>query len=139
MTAEGDDVEPELIVITQCEPPFRFAGDTSVGDDTWHLRFELNHEDGYTTVIFAQVVGDDLLASIGPGWEYYLARLAAVLESKKQQALTGTTTILRCANTTRTSRTNRVLLKYSTTHDRCQRVELVRAPTDSRVVHKNNY
>ena len=82
MTAEGDDVEPEQIVITQCEPPFRFAGDTSVGEDSWHLRFELNHEDGHSTVTFAQVIGDDSLASIGPGWEYYLDRLAAVLEGK---------------------------------------------------------
>ncbi|MFC7465757.1 SRPBCC family protein [Brachybacterium sp. GCM10030252] len=82
MTAEGDDVEPEEFAITECSPPHRFAADTSVGDGAWHLRFELSHEDGITTVVFAQALGDDPLGSVGPGWEYYLDRLARTLEGE---------------------------------------------------------
>lgn len=82
MTAEGDDVEPEEFVIRQCDPPRHFAADTSVDEGAWHLRFELSHDEGVTTVLFAQVIGDDPLGSVGPGWEYYLDRLARALDGK---------------------------------------------------------
>ena len=87
MTAEGqgEDVPAEEYRITECSPPHRFAGETAVGEERWLLRFELSEADGMTTLVFAQALGtDDLgtddLGSVGPGWEYYLDRLAAVLE-----------------------------------------------------------
>lgn len=79
MTAEGDDVEPEQCTITECRPPHRWAVDTSVGDATWHLRVELSQDGDVTTLLFAQALGDDPLGSVGPGWEYYLERLAQAL------------------------------------------------------------
>ncbi|NDO90865.1 SRPBCC family protein [Cellulosimicrobium composti] len=83
MTAEGDDPDPEEYRITRCEPPHRFAGVTSTGDDAWHLSFDLDEEDGVTTLTFRQVLGPgDDARNIGPGWEYYLDRLVAVREGR---------------------------------------------------------
>ncbi|MFC0681169.1 SRPBCC domain-containing protein [Lysobacter korlensis] len=79
MTAEGD-VPPEEYRIVECAPPHRFSGSTRVGQDTWRLRFELTHDDGVTTLLFAQLLGGDDIGSIGPGWEYYLDRLSRVLD-----------------------------------------------------------
>jgi uncharacterized protein YndB with AHSA1/START domain len=76
MTAEGDDPPAEEYRIELCEPPHRFAGTTAVGDDQWRLRFELTEEAGVTTLLFAQAIVDDV-GDVGPGWEYYLDRLAA--------------------------------------------------------------
>ncbi len=83
MTAEGDDPEPEEYRITRCEPPYRFAGDTAVGDRTWHLGFELSEADGVTTLVFRQLLGPaDDARDVGPGWEYYLDRLAAARDGR---------------------------------------------------------
>lgn len=82
MTAEGEDVEPEELTITECQAPHRFAADTSVGEGVWHLRFELRQDGDATTLVFAQALGDDPLGSVGPGWEYYVDRLAHTLEGR---------------------------------------------------------
>lgn len=82
MTAEGEDAPPEKCRILECSPPRRLTLETSVGPDVWHLRLTLSHDGGTTTLLFAQQVGDDPLGSIGPGWEYYLDRLTAVLEGR---------------------------------------------------------
>jgi uncharacterized protein YndB with AHSA1/START domain len=79
MTAEGD-VEPSEYLITECDAPHRFSGVTRAGQQTWHLRFELSAADGLTTLLFAQLIEEEDLGSIGPGWEYYLDRLERVLE-----------------------------------------------------------
>ncbi len=79
MTAEGEDVEGEEFTILECEPPRRFVADTSVGESTWHLSLELTEIDGLTTLTFAQLLGDDDMSNVGPGWEYYLDRLSAAL------------------------------------------------------------
>ena len=82
MTAEGEDVPPEAVQITECTPPHRLAvvttSDTPDGPQQWRIRIELSHDAGITTLLFAQLLADDL-ASVGPGWEYYLDRLAAAL------------------------------------------------------------
>lgn len=81
MTAEGEGVEGEEYSIVECDPPHRFAADTAVGEQRWHLRFELESEEiGVTRLTFAQLLGDDDMSSVGPGWEYYLDRLTASLE-----------------------------------------------------------
>lgn len=78
MTAEGEVVEPERYQIRECDPPRRFAGDTSLGEGAWHLWFEITEHDGAATLTFGQRLnpGEDV-GSIGPGWEYYLDRMAA--------------------------------------------------------------
>jgi uncharacterized protein YndB with AHSA1/START domain len=78
MTAEGEEVPAAEYRITECTPPHRFAGETSMGEEAWRLRFELAEADGVTTLLFAQALPDDL-GSVGPGWEYYLDRLVAAM------------------------------------------------------------
>ena len=53
--------------------------DTSVGEATWHLSLELREIEGHTTLTFAQLLGDDDMSNVGPGWEYYLDRLSRVM------------------------------------------------------------
>lgn len=78
MTAEGEDPPAEEYRIEVCEPPRRFSGTTAVGEDRWQLRFELSEQAGVTTLLFAQAMVD-AVGDVGPGWEYYLDRLDAVL------------------------------------------------------------
>lgn len=80
MTSEGEDVEGEEFHILECDPPRRFTADTRVGSQRWQVRFELEHAAGVTTLTFAQVLAGDDPSTMGPGWEYYLDRLVAVLD-----------------------------------------------------------
>lgn len=79
MTAEDPDAAPEEYTILECDPPRRFAGDTSAATGSWHLWFELIPKGEATLLVFGQRLnpGEDV-GSIGPGWEYYLDRLVAV-------------------------------------------------------------
>lgn len=82
MTAEGEDVEGEKYTILECTPPYSFSADTQVGENTWHLRLELRRDEHGTVLRFAQLLGDDDMSNVGPGWEYYLDRLGAVLDDR---------------------------------------------------------
>ena len=90
MTAEGDDVPEEVYLVEACEPPRRFmlrsrdaapfSADGSGPRVTWQLGLELQESAGVTTLTFTQAVQDgalgaDMVASVGPGWDYYLDRL----------------------------------------------------------------
>lgn len=81
MTADDPDAAPEPFTILECDPPRRFAGDTSAGSTGWHLWFELHSKGAVTVLMFGQRLnpGEDV-GSIGPGWEYYLDRLVAAHE-----------------------------------------------------------
>ena len=51
---------------------------------TWRHTLELTEADGVTTLTFTQAVPDgpvgaDMVAGVGPGWDYYLDRLVAAL------------------------------------------------------------
>ncbi|KRA25540.1 hypothetical protein ASD65_14775 [Microbacterium sp. Root61] len=83
MTAESADATAEQYAILECDPPRRFAGDTSMGAGAWHLWFELHEDAAGTTLTFGQRLnpGEDV-GSIGPGWEYYLDRLVAAHDGK---------------------------------------------------------
>lgn len=91
MTAEGDDVPAETYLVEVCEPPRRFvvrsresqafSEDGSGPTVQWQHTLELNEADGVTTLRFTQAVpegplGLELVGSVGPGWDYYLDRLA---------------------------------------------------------------
>lgn len=95
MTAEGDDVPEEVYLVETCEPPRRFvlrsrdaypfSPDGSGPQVQWQHTLVLDESDGVTTLRFTQVVPDgqvgaDMVASVGPGWDYYLDRLAAALD-----------------------------------------------------------
>ncbi len=92
MTAEGDDVPAETYLVEVCEPPRRFvvrsrdaasfSPDGSGPTVHWQHTLELTAADGVTTWTFRQAVPDgpvgaDMVASVGPGWDYYLDRLVA--------------------------------------------------------------
>ena len=78
MTAEGEEAAPEPCRIEECRPPTLLR--LSLGEPLWTLRLELSESDGVTTLHFAQRLTDpELAASVGPGWDYYLDRLAAVV------------------------------------------------------------
>lgn len=77
MTAEGA-VEPEAVLIHECDPPRHFLVDTDQGDASWRISVTLSEFDGVTTLVFTQAIKDgDDTGSHGPGWEYYLDRLVA--------------------------------------------------------------
>ena len=83
MTAEDDQAPPEEYTILECNPPHRFAGDTSAASGSWHVWFELASRGGSTVLTFGQRLNpEDEVGSIGPGWEYYLDRLVAVCNGK---------------------------------------------------------
>ena len=90
MTAEGDEVPAEVFLVEACEPPHRFvvrsrdaapfSPDGSGPRVAWQHTLELSETSGVTTLTFTQVVpdgpvGSDMVASVGPGWDYYLDRL----------------------------------------------------------------
>ncbi|WP_226346465.1 SRPBCC domain-containing protein [Agilicoccus flavus] len=81
MTAEGEDAPPEPTVIDVCEPPTRLRVhiDADGPSSAWTLDLALSEERGVTTLRFAQLLTADVpVDMVGPGWEYYLDRLAAV-------------------------------------------------------------
>ena len=95
MTAEGDDVPEEVYLVEVCEPPRRFvlrsrdatpfSADGSGPGVTWQLALELTETGGVTTLTFTQAVPDgptgaEMVSSVGPGWDYYLDRLATALD-----------------------------------------------------------
>lgn len=93
MTAEGEDVPEEVYLVAVCEPPRRlvlrsrdaasFRADGSGPRVAWQHTLELDEAGGVTTLTFTQVVpngpaGADMVANVGPGWDYYLDRLVTM-------------------------------------------------------------
>ncbi|MFW7414353.1 SRPBCC domain-containing protein [Demequina sp. SO4-18] len=79
MTAESDEPEGEECLVRACSPPHRLVVDTRTPRGTWHLTVGIQTTLDGTVLTFAQRLGSEGLDSIGPGWEYYLDRLSAVL------------------------------------------------------------
>lgn len=81
MSAEGAS-EPEDVLIHGCEPPSHLDVESFQAGASWRLVVDLTETDGVTTLVFRQGVdpADEAASSYGPGWEYYLDRLRAVLE-----------------------------------------------------------
>lgn len=94
MTSEGENVPDQLWDIETCDPPLGFAvrtreatpfSEDGSGERVhWALRVHLAESDGVTTLTFVQALaggssGTDMVASVGPGWEYYLDRLVATM------------------------------------------------------------
>ena len=77
MNAEGE-ATPEAMEIDECDPPRLLAVTSHSGSNTWRLRLRLTDIEGGTRLTFTQPGIDPVEAeNIGPGWEYYLDRLAA--------------------------------------------------------------
>jgi uncharacterized protein YndB with AHSA1/START domain len=77
---EEPDAEPQPVKIVTCEPPTDLVVDMPGPDATWNLAVNLSADAGITTLVFIQRLAEsDDVSSIGPGWHYYLDRLAAVV------------------------------------------------------------
>ncbi|MGC4190691.1 MAG: SRPBCC family protein [Thermomicrobiales bacterium] len=80
VTAEGEGLS-EKISIHECEPPTRLLVESKQGEGSWLMSATLSEADGITTLVFTQALADPATAeNTGPGWEYYLDRLGAVLD-----------------------------------------------------------
>ena len=82
MQAEAD-ATPQTVAILACEPPRRLLVETESPDGTWRLEVTLSDEGGATSLHFVQRLEEPYDAgSIGPGWHFYLDRLAAVVRGE---------------------------------------------------------
>ena len=77
----GED--PDLaqpVVVRECAPPHRLAVDLPSPDGTWPLSVVLVEEGAGTRSTLVHRLAEPYDAgSVGPGWQYYLDRLAAVV------------------------------------------------------------
>lgn len=82
MTAEEDaGGEPATVRIIECEPPRRLTVDIPENEArSWRVTLTLAEASGVTVLVFEQAVPSGLsTADVGPGWHWYLDRLAAAL------------------------------------------------------------
>lgn len=83
MTAEGEDVEAEPVTVHECDPPRRLVLSWDSSGVLWHVELDLTEAAGVTVLTFAQRVPDTATGrDVGPGWEYYLDRLAAAVAGR---------------------------------------------------------
>lgn len=79
LTLEDGQPESDMTIIA-CEPPRRLEVENIDEYGRWHLEARLEEAGGVTTLTFVHHLepGTDP-GTIGPGWEYYLDRLAALM------------------------------------------------------------
>ena len=78
MTAENGPPEP--VVLVECRPPTRLVVDLASPDGPWRIAVTLSEQGSGSELRFVQPLTEPYDASsIGPGWHYYLDRLAAVV------------------------------------------------------------
>lgn len=89
MNAEGDDnTTPIRYSVDRCEPPrlLQVSSFTDVGD--WDLELRVEPVGADSMLALGHLVTDPAsIDSIGPGWEYYLDRLAAVVAGADPEAV----------------------------------------------------
>jgi uncharacterized protein YndB with AHSA1/START domain len=82
MTSEGQ-VAPQPVRIERCRPPTDLAVEMPSPDGSWHLTATLSERGGRTELVFVHRLAEPYDASaIGPGWQYYLDRLAAAIDGR---------------------------------------------------------
>lgn len=80
LMTQDEGSTPQTVKILECAPPARLLVDLPSPDGTWRLSVTLTEDGGVTTLRFVQRLAEPYDAtSIGPGWHYYLDRLAAVV------------------------------------------------------------
>jgi uncharacterized protein YndB with AHSA1/START domain len=78
MTFEGDAGEWQNVGILECDPPHRFLAHSGEGATAMRVFCHLREAGGMTTLTFGQRLANPTeAATMGPGWDYYLDRLAA--------------------------------------------------------------
>lgn len=77
---EEEGATPQPVTISECRPPTRLVVEMTTPDGRWRLSVSLEEQSGVTTLVFTQRLAEPYDASsIGPGWQYYLDRLGAVV------------------------------------------------------------
>ena len=80
---EAPDAAPSLVTVVACEPPTRLVLDLPSPDGTWRVAVELSASGPGTRLHFVQPLAEPYDArSIGPGWHWYLDRLAAEVSGR---------------------------------------------------------
>jgi uncharacterized protein YndB with AHSA1/START domain len=75
-----DGSQTEAATIDVCEPPTALAVTIATPDGPWPLNLTLTAEGDRTVLRFTHRLNEPYDASgVGPGWQYYLDRLGAVL------------------------------------------------------------
>jgi len=86
-TLTGEEGAEADIHVTACDPPRHLAVSSEDGEAAWDLEVWLEDDDGGTRLTFVQHLDAETdIGSIGPGWEYYLDRLGAVLQETPEPA-----------------------------------------------------
>ena len=90
MNAEpGSDMNPSRYTIVECEAPHILMVQSPLGDDVWTLSVRLIEQaEGTTVVLRHHGVPIAMLGEVGPGWDWYLDRLVAVLADGEPPTLT---------------------------------------------------
>lgn len=79
----AEDPAPQPATVVDCAPPTRLAVEVASADGPWPLSVTLSEDDGVTTLVFVHRLAEPYDASsVGPGWQYYLDRLGAVVRGE---------------------------------------------------------
>jgi len=80
LMTEDEGSTPQTVTILECQPPTQLVVDLPSPDGAWRLSVALRARADVTRLVFTQRLAQPYDASsIGPGWHYYLDRLAAVV------------------------------------------------------------
>lgn len=83
MVDQGQEANPAIVRIHRCRAPFELSVSTESEYGNWHLGIELARLNEATSVKFIHDLGpSDDPSNIGPGWEYYMERVAFALGNK---------------------------------------------------------
>lgn len=75
--------KPQTATIDSCEPPTGLAVTIATPDGPWPLTLTLSPEGDRTVLRFTHRLHEPYDASgVGPGWQYYLDRLGALVEGQ---------------------------------------------------------
>lgn len=85
--SEETDAPSQIVEIESCDAPSSLAVRMSTADGVWHVSVHLEPGDRSTTLKFVQPLAEPYDASsIGPGWQFYLDRLGAVVAGTESTA-----------------------------------------------------
>lgn len=83
MVDQGQEANPASVKIHSCRAPFELSISTESEYGNWHLGIELARLNEATNLKFIHDLGPtDDPSNIGPGWEYYMERVALALGNK---------------------------------------------------------
>ncbi|HTF47299.1 MAG TPA: SRPBCC family protein [Pseudonocardia sp.] len=80
MLHEGEEYPPDEVTIVACEPPRRLTVDFTSPEGPWRIELTLSDTPTGSSLLFIQrLFRPESAADAGPGWHWYLNRLASAL------------------------------------------------------------